>query len=76
VANFNATDYRDWAAFTATGLPVGWMSGALSGPGVRYPAMVTGGLIGAGAGMMYAMQSSAGRLMGFLENADEVKRAR
>jgi hypothetical protein len=70
------TDYRDWALFTATGLPVGYMSGALSGPGIRRPAMVTGGIIGGLGGLMWAMQSSAGRLMGFLENDAEVKRQR
>ena len=46
VANFNMSDYRDWAALTAASLPVGYMSGALSGPAVRVPAMVTGGIIG------------------------------
>ena len=76
VGNFNMTDYRDWALFTATGLPVGYMSGALSGPGIRRPAMVTGGIIGGLGGLMWAMQSSAGRLMGFLENDAEVKRQR
>ena len=76
VGNFNVTDYRDWALFTATGLPVGYMSGALSGAGIRRPAMVTGGIIGGLGGLMWAMQSSAGRLMGFLENDAEVKRQR
>ena len=53
------TDYRDWALFTATGLPVGYMSGALSG-GIRRPAMVTGGIIGGLGGLMWAMQRSGG----------------
>lgn len=76
VANFNATDYRDWACLTAASLPVGYMSGALSGPSVRVPAMVTGGIIGGLGGLMWAMQSSSGRLMGFLPNEAETKRAR
>ena len=76
VANFNATDYRDWACLTAASLPVGYMSGALSGPSVRVPAMVTGGIIGGLGGLMWAMQSSSGRLMGFLPNDAETKRAR
>jgi len=76
VANFNATDYRDWACLTAASLPVGYMSGALSGPSVRVPAMVTGGIIGGLGGLMWAMQSSSGRLMGFLPNDAEAKRAR
>jgi ABC-type branched-subunit amino acid transport system permease subunit len=52
------------------------MSGALSGPSVRVPAMVTGGIIGGLGGLMWAMQSSSGRLMGFLPNDAETKRAR
>jgi hypothetical protein len=76
VSNFNATDYRDWACLTAASLPVGYMSGALSGPSVRVPAMVTGGIIGGLGGLMWAMQSSSGRLMGFLPNEAETKRAR
>ena len=75
VANFNMSDYRDWAALTAASLPVGYMSGALSGPTVRLPAMVTGGIIGGLGGLMWAMQSSSGRLMGFLPNDAEAKRA-
>lgn len=36
--------------------------------------MVTGGLIGLMGGFMYAYQNSAGRLMGFFPNDDEVAR--
>lgn len=36
--------------------------------------MVTGGLIGLMGGFMYAYQNSAGRLMGFFPNEDEVAR--
>lgn len=43
-------------------------------PGIRGPSMVTGGLIGAMGGFMYAYQNSAGRLMGFFPNDDEVAR--
>jgi len=43
-------------------------------PGIRGPSMVTGGLIGVMGGFMYAYQNSAGRLMGFFPNDDEVAR--
>jgi hypothetical protein len=36
--------------------------------------MVTGGIIGGLGGLMWAMQSSSGRLMGFLPNDAEAKR--
>lgn len=36
--------------------------------------MVTGGLIGLMGGFMYAYQNSAGRLMGFFPNDNEVAR--
>lgn len=64
------------AAFTAVSLPVGYMAGALSGPSIRRPAMVTSGIIGGLAGLMWGIQSSSGRLMGFFENTQEVKRMR
>mmetsp|Transcript_1246 Transcript_1246/g.5528 ORF Transcript_1246/g.5528 Transcript_1246/m.5528 type:complete len:100 (+) Transcript_1246:217-516(+) len=73
VGNFNATDYRDWATWTAVSFPVGWMSGSMSGPGIRVPAMYCSGLIGGLAGFMWAYQSSGGRLMGFLPNEAEVR---
>ena len=40
------------------------------------PAMVTSGIIGGLAGLMWGIQSSSGRLMGFFENTEEVKRMR
>lgn len=43
-------------------------------PGIKGPSMVTGGLIGLMGGFMYAYQNSAGRLMGFFPNEDEVAR--
>lgn len=43
-------------------------------PNIRGPSMVTGGLIGLMGGFMYAYQNSAGRLMGFFPNDDEVAR--
>lgn len=61
-------------AFTVVSIPVGYMAGALSGHSIKRPAMVMGGLIGGLAGLMWGMQSSSGRLMGFLENTEEVKR--
>lgn len=72
----NMTDIRDWAAFTAVSMPVGWAAGSYAGPAIRKPAMVTSAIIGGMAGLMWGMQSSAGRLMGFFENNDEVKRMR
>lgn len=41
-------------------------------PGIRGPSMVTGGLIGLMGGFMYAYQNSAGRIMGFFPNDNEV----
>lgn len=41
-------------------------------PGIKGPSMVTGGLIGVMGGFMYAYQNSAGRLMGFFPNENEV----
>ena len=43
---------------------------------VERPAMITSGIIGGMAGVMWAIQSSSGRLMGFFENTEEVKRMR
>ena len=43
-------------------------------PNIRGPSMFTGGLIGLMGGFMYAYQNSAGRLMGFFPNDDEVAR--
>jgi hypothetical protein len=36
--------------------------------------MVVGGIIGGLAGLMWGIESSIGRLMGFTENTEEVKR--
>jgi len=74
VLNFNLTDMRDWAIFTSVSLPIGYCAGALSQPSMRRPSMVVGGIIGGLAGLMWGIESSIGRLMGFTENTEEVKR--
>ncbi|KAF5183757.1 Nadh-ubiquinone oxidoreductase subunit [Thalictrum thalictroides] len=72
VANFNTLDYLRFTTITGISVTVGYLSGIK--PNIRGPSMVTGGLIGLMGGFMYAYQNSAGRLMGFFPNEDEVAR--
>ncbi|ESW19631.1 hypothetical protein PHAVU_006G141600 [Phaseolus vulgaris] len=72
VGNFNTLDYLRFVTITGVSVTVGYLSGIK--PGIRGPSMVTGGLIGVMGGFMYAYQNSAGRLMGFFPNDDEVAR--
>ncbi|KAG6639144.1 hypothetical protein CIPAW_10G079600 [Carya illinoinensis] len=70
VGNFNFLDYLRFTTITGVSVTVGYLSGIK--PGIRGPSMVTGGLIGLMGGFMYAYQNSAGRIMGFFPNDDEV----
>ncbi|GAB4846016.1 hypothetical protein Ancab_025021 [Ancistrocladus abbreviatus] len=70
VGNFSTLDYFRFITITGVSVTVGYLSGIK--PGIRGPSMVTGGLIGLMGGFMYAYQNSAGRLMGFFPNDDEV----
>ncbi|XP_031399046.1 NADH-ubiquinone oxidoreductase 20.9 kDa subunit [Punica granatum] len=72
VGNFSTLDYLRFTTITGISVTVGYLSGIK--PGIRGPSMVTGGLIGLMGGFMYAYQNSAGRLMGFFPNEDEVAR--
>ncbi|KAG9458381.1 hypothetical protein H6P81_002889 [Aristolochia fimbriata] len=72
VANFSTLDYCRFLTITGISITVGYLSGIK--PNIRGPSMVTGGLIGVMGGFMYAYQNSAGRLMGFFPNEEEVKR--
>jgi len=75
VSNFNVTDYRDWAAITAAGVPIGWYAGMSAAKSVAKPCAYIAAAMGAWGGFCWACQSSTGRLMGFKENPEEVKRA-
>ncbi|XP_021739560.1 NADH-ubiquinone oxidoreductase 20.9 kDa subunit-like [Chenopodium quinoa] len=70
VGNFSSLDYLRFVTITGVSVTVGYLSGIK--PGIKGPSMVTGGLIGLMGGFMYAYQNSAGRLMGFFPNDDEV----
>lgn len=70
VGNFSSLDYLRFVTITGVSVTVGYLSGIK--PGIKGPSMVTGGLIGLMGGFMYAYQNSAGRLMGFFPNEDEV----
>ncbi|XP_031492657.1 uncharacterized protein LOC116259143 [Nymphaea colorata] len=72
VANFNTLDYLRLLSITGVSVTVGYLSGIK--PNIRGPSMFTGGLIGLMGGFMYAYQNSAGRLMGFFPNDEEVAR--
>ncbi|XP_042520052.1 uncharacterized protein LOC122093703 [Macadamia integrifolia] len=72
LANFSALDYLRFVTITGVSVTVGYLSGMK--PNIRGPSMVTGGLIGLMGGFMYAYQNSAGRLMGFFPNDEEVAR--
>ncbi|KAI3936744.1 hypothetical protein MKW92_026410 [Papaver armeniacum] len=72
VGNFNTLDYLRLITISGVSVTVGYLSGIR--PNIRGPSMVTGGLIGVMGGFMYAYQNSAGRLMGFFPNEDEVAR--
>ncbi|MCL7043711.1 hypothetical protein MKW94_021324 [Papaver nudicaule] len=70
VGNFNTLDYLRLITISGVSVTVGYLSGIR--PNIRGPSMVTGGMIGVLGGFMYAYQNSAGRLMGFFPNEDEV----
>lgn len=72
VGNFSTLDYLRFVTITGVSVTVGYLSGIK--PGIKGPSMVTGGLIGLMGGFMYAYQNSAGRIMGFFPNEDEVAR--
>ncbi|KAF3792547.1 hypothetical protein EJ110_NYTH08451 [Nymphaea thermarum] len=72
VGNFNTLDYLRLLSITGVSVTVGYLSGIK--PNIRGPSMFTGGLIGLMGGFMYAYQNSAGRLMGFFPNDEEVAR--
>ncbi|KAK9155348.1 hypothetical protein Sjap_002828 [Stephania japonica] len=74
VANFSTLDYLRLTTIAGISVTVGYLSGIK--PNIRGPSMVTGGLIGLMGGFMYAYQNSAGRLMGFFPNDDEVARCK
>ncbi|KAL2944969.1 NADH-ubiquinone oxidoreductase 20.9 kDa subunit [Bienertia sinuspersici] len=72
VGNFSSLDFLRFVTITGFSVTVGYLSGIK--PGIKGPSMVTGGLIGLMGGFMYAYQNSAGRLMGFFPNDDEVSK--
>ena len=67
VGNFNATDYRDGLLATVGSGSAGYVVGGMTRAKVcmRTPTAVMSAGLGLCAGMFYATQSSAARLMGF-----------
>eukprot|EP00252_Welwitschia_mirabilis_P015404 TRINITY_DN33860_c0_g1_i1.p1 TRINITY_DN33860_c0_g1~~TRINITY_DN33860_c0_g1_i1.p1 ORF type:complete len:107 (-),score=6.54 TRINITY_DN33860_c0_g1_i1:159-479(-) len=70
VGNFNLQDYLSMTTLTAVSIPLGYLSAVKVN--LRGPSMVTAGIIGFMGGFMFAYQNSAGRLMGFFPNDEEV----
>ena len=76
ISNFNATDCGTVLAFTALSYPFGvWAGGKTKSlVSLRLPTAACAAFVGGLGGFCVAMESSAGRLMGFTKNDDEVDR--